>query len=149
MEKKYTIKDVIAIKRIALLERKNRDIKGKHLNRYDYYMLGGINLKNAYNIIYNMYENRDITSSELETIRTYLIFQASMRVTKGLNNLVKIYFQFGDYVINKDEKELVYKGLIAKGIAPECIDELVFSAAVREYAKGIGVVKEKNNSKSK
>ena len=150
MEKRYTKEDVRAVKKIVALQRVKFSAEKKFLSRYDYYMLGGINLKKAYGIVYNMYENRDITSSELDTIRRYIIIQNSYKTAKGFNNVNKIYFQYGDYVISDEEKKLVYNSLIEHGISDDCIDELVFSAAVREYAKSINLVNEKkNNSKHK
>ncbi len=106
----------------------------KKFNRYDYFVLGGMNFKRAASIICSMRRNGEFTKGEYSNIMIFVNVQMRTPIYRSRSVILNTYFQFGDYVVSMEEKEQIWNNLLANGMALENIDDVVFSGAVREYA---------------
>lgn len=120
---------IVIAKRIGELKQND-----KKLNRYDYFILGGINIPRAMAVVYSMYLDKRLNKIEYKNIKDFLVAQKLVLGRKDYDFIMNTYYQFGSYVISLEEKKNIWNNLLAKGIASENIDDIVFSGAVREYA---------------
>lgn len=115
------------------------------INRYEYYMLGGVSLNNAPRVIYQLFRERQITLQEYEMLRNYIKKQLLAGGTPHNKEFIlATYYQFGNVVITDEEKHHIWNSL-CKIMNESDIDDVVFSGAVRAYALENGLIK--NNSK--
>ena len=116
-----------------------------NLNRYEYYILGGVNFRNALHIIYILFRRKQITIQEYETLRNYIGRQLQLdNISRDKEFILRTLYQFGDIIITMEEKEYIWNNL-CNLIDEANIDDLVFSGAVRAYALEKGLIK--NNPK--
>ena len=121
----------------------------KRLSRLEYFLLGGISFNIAPSMIYRMRENKDITLNEYYLLNEYIAVQRNLDVYRRKDSILAIKFIFSNHEITDLEKEIIWNELISAGIDENNIDDMVFSAAVRDYAIRLGYVKPKENSKTK
>lgn len=148
MERNYSNKEIIVMKNIAAKLKEYRKIS-KKLSRLEYFLLGGVSFNIAASMIYRMRENKDITFNEYYLLNEYISIQRNLEVYHRKDSILAIRFIFKDNEISDLQKEVVWNKLINAGIDEKNIDDMVFSAAVREYAIRLGYVKPKDNSKTK
>lgn len=148
MERNYSNKEIIVMKKIAAKLKEYRKIS-KKLSRLEYFLLGGVSFNIAASMIYRMRENKDITFNEYYLLNEYISIQRNLEVYHRKDSILAIRFIFKDNEISDLQKEVVWNKLINAGIDEKNIDDMVFSAAVREYAIRLGYVKPKDNSKTK
>ena len=121
--------------------------ENKKLNRYDYYMLGGVNIIYASSILYELFRAKKLTIYEYETLRCYINMQLKIGIaSKNKQFIINTHYQFGDTVITEEEKNSIWEDL-ASHIDEKCIDDLVFSGAVRAYALEKGLIKKQDTHK--
>lgn len=144
----YTSQDVRTIKKIALLINKYY-IQGKKLNRYEYYLNGGMDFNESLSLIHYLVEDRKISPQEYSLLKRYCMKETGIIANKKRDFIMSTHYQFGDYVISKTEKEQIWQNIIARGIDEKLIDDLVFSGAVREYAINKGLIKGLTNNSKK
>ena len=120
-------------------------IEKKSINRYEYYLLGGISLSASLSVIYRLFRERMITLHEYDVLRNYVKVQLqNLRSSHSKEFILKTFYQFGDVVISDEEKQMIWNNLC--GIINEKdIDDVVFSGAVRNYAFENGLIKINNN----
>ena len=140
MKREYSDKQITVMKTIANVLKEKKQIK-KKLSRLDYYLLGGISFNEAPSVIYNMRMDGNITNSEYYLLNEYITIQRNVSTFKRKESIMAIKFIFNGMTISDLEKSLIWDELIKKGIDEKNIDDLVFSAAVREYAIENGYVK--------
>ena len=148
MERNYSNKEIIVMKKIAAKLKEYRKIN-KRLSRLEYFLLGGVSFNIAASMIYRMRENKHITFNEYYLLNEYISIQRNLEVYHRKDSILAIRFIFKDNEISDLQKEVVWNGLINAGIDEKNIDDMVFSAAVREYAIRLGYVNPKDNSKTK
>ena len=138
-KRKYSKKEIDNMKRIAecLIDLNKQKLK---LNKYEYYMLGGIPFKEAASAIYHMHAQKLINQIEYNVLHNYIDEQLTFITTKNKEFILNTHYQFGDTVISLDEKINIWNNLLSMGISEKEIDDLLFSAAVREYAKDNGLI---------
>ena len=138
-KKEYSKEEVANMKKIAkyLISLKHSKVK---LNKYEYYMLGGISLRAAGSAIYYMINDRVINQLEYNVLHNYIDEQLMLGSTRNKEFILSTYYQFGNTIITSEEKLNIWNSLLSMGIAERDIDDLVFSAAVREYAKNNGLI---------
>ena len=146
MKYKYTNKDVINYKNIAMVIRSND--KKKKMSRLDYYLLGGIHFRDASAVVYHIHADNMITTNEYYALNTYITEQRIVDVLYDKQAVLATKFIFDGKTITDIEKEAVWNALINYGIPEKNIDDMVFSAAVRAYAIKKGYVKIINNGDS-
>ena len=146
VEKRYTKEQAAAMKNIALIL-KTRQQSNLKLNRYEYYLLGGISFRKATVLIYDMYCDRALSAGEYYRLNYYIEKELLFGASRNKELIMSTYYQFGDRVITDNEKEMIRNKLIALGLGEKDIDDLVFSAAVREYAIEQGLIKTKKLKK--
>ena len=132
----------LIFKQIALLINDSKT-NGTVLNRYEYYLHGGLPFRKALSIIYRLCDMDLITKDEYGVLHNYLEEQALFGASRNKEFILKTYYQFGDYVINYIEKENIWKSLNDLGLEDKDIDDLVFAGAVRAYAYDKGLIKKK------
>lgn len=115
--------------------------KGRVLNRYDYYVMGGIPIKRAMSVIYDLFRKKQITLYEFEVLRGYLGQQMSLNVSYNKEFILSTYYQFGDIVISAEEKKNIWQEMHKLGLGDKDIDDVTFSGAVRAYAIREGLIK--------
>ncbi len=120
----------------------------QRLNRYEYYVLGGYPLKDAPKIVERLYHNGKLSPYECSILNEFFSRQRAQTATHDKNFIMKTHYQFGDIVITDSEKENIWNSLYLLGLSDEEIDDLVFSGAVRAYAKEKGLIKEKVKRKT-
>lgn len=140
MDKKDNEQLAFVYKQIA-----NELIEKKSINRYEYYLLGGISLSASLSVIYSLFRERMITLHEYDVLRNYVKVQLqNLRSSHSKEFALKTFYQFGDVVIIEEEKQMIWNNLC--GIINEKdIDDVVFSGAVRAYAIENGLIKINNN----
>ena len=119
----------------------SEQVLGKKFNRYEYYKMGGLPLRKALDVIYKLRNRGFITSGEYAIIHNYLENQLILGPSRNKEFILSTYYQFGEYVISEDEKQMIWKKINDMGLEDKDIDDLVFSAAVREYAYQKGILK--------
>lgn len=141
MKKTLSEEDILKLKKIALIIETN----GKHrlLNRYDYYMLGGVPFRGGYEILYKLHKENKLTMREVYIITNYIDFQLSLGASRKKEFIINTHYQFGDRVLTMEEKESIWEGLKEFGLENKDIDDLVFSGAVRAYAIENGLIPSK------
>ena len=144
----YTSSEIRTIKKIALLINKYY-LQGKKLNRYEYYLNGGMDFNEGLSLIYYLVEDRKITPHEYSLLKRYYTRETGIIANKKRDFIMSTHYQYGDYVISNEEKEQIWQSIIDKGIKEKSIDDLVFSAAIREYAINKGLIKKLDNKKKK
>ena len=148
MKQNYSNKEIIIMKKIADKLREYKMVI-KKLSRLDYFLLGGPSFNLASSMIYRMRENKHITFNEYYLLNEYISFQRNLEVYHRKDSILAIKFVFGNNEITDMQKEVIWNELLIAGIDEKNIDDMVFSAAVREYAIKNGYVKPKETSKTK
>ena len=130
---------IIELKKIVnvILNRKRHH---KRLNRYEYYMLGGIPFIKGENTLLQLFKAGKINAYEYNVLSKYIENELVFGASRNKEFILKTYYQFGNYVISNEEKQMIWNELNVLGLTNEEIDDLVFSAAVREYAKKNGLL---------
>ncbi len=123
--------------------------QGKRINRYEYYALGGLPLKDAPQIVERLYRSGKITAYEYSMLREFFSRQKAQIAIRDKNFILKTQYQFGDVIITDSEKENIWNSLYLLGLSDNEIDDLVFAGAVRAYDKEKGLIKTKVDAKSK
>ena len=139
MEKIYSEEEILKIKKIVRIIA-DRKRQGKKLNRYEYYMLGGIPFRKGEKVVFRLLSERKITTMEANILYKYITFELSLGASRNKEFILKTHYQFGDRVITEIEKQNIWLELNKMGIDDDNIDDLVFSGAVREYAKQNGLI---------
>ena len=140
MDKKENEQLAIVYKQIA-----SELIEKKSINRYEYYLLGGISLSASLSVIYSLFRERKITTREFDVLGNYIKTQLqNLRSSHSKDFALKTFYQFGDVVISDEEKEMIWNNL-CRFINEKDIDDVVFSGAVRDYALENGLIKINNN----
>lgn len=143
---RYTYDDLVVLKKIAReIIKKNH--AGKVLSRYDYFMLGGLDFPEASSKVYFMHLDKKFRGFEYTMLKKFFSIQLNIDSSKKYDYIMKTHYQFGDYVISDEEKVQIWNNLLASGIDRNNIDDLVFSGAVRAYAKEHGLIKVDNSKK--
>ena len=147
MEKTLSEEDILKLREIALII----DINGKHrsLNRYDYYMLGGVPFRGGNEILYGLLKRNLLTNREVNILTNYIDYQVSLGVIRKKEFILDTHYQFGDRVLSYEEKESIWNSLNEFGLEDKDIDDLVFSGAVRAYARENGLIPSKKLVKKK
>ena len=145
--KKYTDKQVIAMKKIIEKIKKSRDEKRK-FNRLEYYLNGGISFEEAPSMVNYLKKNNEIDNSDYILLHNYINSQRYINVLKDKTAILSINFIFNEKIITDLEKEVIWNELINAGIMEKDIDDVVFSAAVRAYAFRNGYIKDANKTNS-
>lgn len=148
MKQNYSNKEIIIMKKIADKLREYKMVN-KKLSRLEYFLLGGPSFNLASSMIYRMRENKHITFNEYYLLNEYISFQRNLEVYHRKDSILAIKFVFGNNEITDMQKEVIWNELLIAGIDEKNIDDMVFSAAVREYAIKNGYVKPKETSKTK
>ena len=130
---------ILNLKKIVnvILIRKKRH---RRLNRYEYYMLGGIPFRKGENTLLQLFKAGKINAYEYNVLSKYIDNELVFGASRNKEFILKTYYQFGNYVISNEEKQMIWNELNMLGLTDEEIDDLVFSAAVREYAKKNGLL---------
>ncbi|MBR7042559.1 MAG: hypothetical protein IKI04_03555 [Bacilli bacterium] len=141
MKKTFNEEDILKLKKLAILIETN----GKHrlLNRYDYYMLGGVPFKGGYPILHRLKHEGKLTAKEVYVITNYIDYQVSLGAARKKDFILSTHYQFGSRVLTMEEKLSIWAGLNEFGLEDKDIDDLVFSGAVRAYAKENGLIPNK------
>lgn len=139
MDKKYSEEEILKLKELALIIYEGNK-KHERINRYEYYLMGGIPFKRAYKDLRRLYRENKLTIGEVNTINNYVDFELSLGVTRNKEFILKTYYSFGDRVLSDTEKESIWLSLNELGLRDQDIDDLVFSGAVRAYAKEKGLI---------
>ena len=140
MDKKENEQLAIVYKQIA-----SELIEKKSINRYEYYLLGGISLSFSLSVIYILFREKKITLREYDVLRNYINTQLqNLRSSHSKDFAFKTFYQFGDVVISDEEKQMIWNNL-CRFINEKDIDDVVFSGAVRAYAIENGLIKINNN----
>ena len=126
-----------------------RHSQNRVLNRYEYYVMGGVPIKRAYPVVYELYRQKQLTRYELEILRDYFQRQMVLGVSYNKNFILKTYYQFGNTVISDSEKVIIWDRLRNLGLADKDIDDVTFSGAVRVYAIEKGLLKIDSNGKKR
>ena len=123
--------------------------KKRTINRYEYYLLGGISLRIASSVIYILFKQKRLTLYEYDMLRNFVNKQQQNLVSPHNKEFIlKTYYQFGDVVISDEEKKYIWDKL-SSIINEKDIDDVVFSGAVRAYAIEKGLIKTNNNQNNK
>ena len=146
METAITNERVQKLKNIIAIINQGKTI-GKPLNRYEYYKLGGISFKNAESELSELLRDKKLTASEVNVLRNYIEFQNAIGVPRQKERVLDTQYQFGNRVITDIEKESIWDGLLSFGLNEYDIDDLVFSGAVRDYAKANGLIPNKKSTR--
>ena len=133
---------ILKLKKIAIIIT-NRKRHNKRLNRYEYYMLGGIPFKNGEDILRELLRNGKINMFEFNVLCQYIETELVIGASRNKEFILKTHYQFGNHVITDEEKQIIWNGLNVFGLSDNEIDDLVFSGAVREYAKANGLLPSK------
>ena len=130
---------ILNLKKIVnvILIRKKRH---RRLNRYEYYMLGGIPFRKGENTLLQLFKAGKINAYEYNVLSKYIDNELVFGASRNKAFILKTYYQFGNYVISNEEKQMIWNELNMLGLTDAEIDDLVFSAAVREYAKKNGLL---------
>ncbi len=142
MEKRYSDGEVLKLKKIA----KTIIICKKHnmpLNRYDYYMKGGVSFKNGEKILYNLYKEGRITQIEYAILVKYIEKERYFGASRNKDFVLATHYQFGNIVITAEEKKQIWNSLNEFGLEDGDIDDLVFAGAIRAYAIENGLIPSK------
>lgn len=150
MRRDYTDKELLAMKRIAAILKENKGTNNK-LSRFDYFLLGGISFDEALSAIYYFKKLGKIIDNEYYLLNNYITAERKVEVLKNKHAILSIRYMFSNKIITDVEKEVIWNQLINAGVKEKDIDDIVFSAAVREYAIRNGYVKQikKNTCKTK
>ena len=150
MRRDYTDKELLAMKEIAEILKENKGTNNK-LSRFDYFLLGGISFDEALSAIYHFRKLGVIIDNEYYLLNNYITAERKIEVLRNKHAILSTRFMFSNKIITDVEKEVIWNQLINAGIKEKDIDDIVFSAAVREYAIRNGYVKQikKNTCKTK
>lgn len=148
MRRDYTDKELLAMKRIAAILKENKGTNNK-LSRFDYFLLGGISFDEALSAIYYFKKLGKIIDNEYYLLNNYITAERKVEVLKNKLAILSTRYIFSNKIITDVEKEVIWNQLINAGIKEKDIDDIVFSAAVREYAIRNGYVKQIKNNTSK
>lgn len=148
MRRDYTDKELLATKRIAAILKENKGTNNK-LSRFDYFLLGGISFDEALSAIYYFKKLGKIIDNEYYLLNNYITAERKVEVLKNKLAILSTRYIFSNKIITDVEKEVIWNQLINAGIKEKDIDDIVFSAAVREYAIRNGYVKQIKNNTSK
>ena len=141
MEKKYSKEDILKLKKIARIIAGTRR-NGKKLNRYEYYLLGGIPFRKGDKVVSRLYSQGMLTASEFNFLYKYIEKELVFGASRNKEFILNTKYQFGNVVITDLEKNSIWKKLNELGLNDDDIDDLVFAGAVRAYAKDNGLIKE-------
>ena len=148
MNEELNNKNAVKLKHLAHLIAHRRET-GKPLNRYEYYMLGGISIRKGESELYRLLSEGKLTMSEVSIIHNYIESQLAIVVPRKKESILATHYQFGDRIITNSEKENIWEELKAFGLEETDIDDLVFSGAVRDYAIKNGLIASKKLIKQK
>ena len=124
---------------IILIRKKHN----KRLNRYEYYMLGGIPFRKGENTLIELLKSGKISMLEYTVLSRYIDNELVIGASRKKEFILSTHYQFGNRIISDSEKQNIWNELNAFGLSDNEIDDLVFSAAVREYAKKNGLIPNK------
>ena len=139
MEKYYSKEDILKLKKIARIIASTRK-NGKKLNRYDYYMLGGIPLRKSDKVLSLLHSKGLLTATEANYLYKYTSNELVFGASRNKEFILGTKYQFGNIIISDLEKQNIWLELNKMGLSDDNIDDLVFAAAVRDYAKKNGLI---------
>ena len=92
----YTQEDVKNLRRIAakqsrIFESAPKGTRPKYLNRYDYFMMGGMKFSLAETIIYYAQVNHEITGEQFSILKRLLLFHESFKAIKNYEKFMHWY----------------------------------------------------------
>ena len=134
MEKGYSDEEILKLKKIAkiIINRKRHNVL---LNRYDYYIMGGIPFRKGEKTLYAMYKDNKLTKLEFNILYNYIENEMFIGASRNKEFILKTHYQFGNVVISDEVKQNIWRALNSLGLDDGDIDDLVFAGAVRAYAK--------------